>query len=81
MNKKDVFDSKRKCFCVNCGKEVTYSVQKVPDMGGWHNGYRYLFEGKEGRCDICGKMLFPEWIIEYNHKAFNEAIENDNIEV
>ena len=61
------------CYCSNCGKKTPYSTYTVPDLGGWKDGMRYTFSGKQARCSICTKMVFPEKIKEYNQKMLDEA--------
>lgn len=74
----------RKCYCVKCKRNTPYSIYDVSDLKGSFNNHKYTFAGKQARCVVCGKMVFPEEIQEYNNKQFDIAImtqagtENDN---
>ena len=47
-------------------------------MGGWKNGRHFVFTGKQARCNICTKMVFPTEIKNYNERMLNETASREN---
>lgn len=66
------------CYCDKCQTITPYSTYTVPDMGGWKNGRHFVFTGKQARCNICTKMVFPTEIKNYNERMLNETASREN---
>ena len=73
MMKNSKLKNEGTCYCDKCQTITPYSTYTVPDMGGWVDGRHYVFAGKQARCNICTKMVFPEEIKKFNQKILDEV--------
>ena len=79
MIKTDHLENEGTCYCDNCQRITPYSTYAVRDMGGWKDGMHFVFAGKQARCNICTKMVFPTEIKNYNERMLNQAASRENI--
>ena len=79
MIKSNELENEGICYCDNCRKKTPYSTYTVRDMGGWKDGAHYIFVGKQARCNICTKMVFPTEIKDYNERMLNETALRESI--
>ena len=63
--------------CLEISRGLLIFIEK--SMGGWKDGMHFVFAGKQARCNICTKMVFPTEIKNYNERMLNQAASRENI--
>lgn len=64
-------------FCEECRKDVNYVVVEK-EMEGTIKGTKYIYIGKEARCEECGSEVYIPEINDSNLKALYDVFREKN---